>query len=337
MLSRLIGESQAWNQIMDQVSRVAALKRPVLIVGERGTGKELVAARVHYLSQRWEQEFLQMNCAAINESLLQSELFGHEAGAFTGANKRHVGRFERADQGTLFLDELATMSPSVQEQLLRVIEYGHFERVGGQQLIEVDVRLVAATNEDLPKLVKQHKFRADLLDRLAFDVITLPPLRARGDDVEHLAEHFALQMSVELELDQFAGLSDRAKDQLYAYHWPGNVRELKNVVERSLYLHDDQQLPLDQLIIDPFDSPYRPLEDAVEPARDAMQQTPRQHAVPGIEVVDLKAHLANEERRIVCDALASNRYNQKQTADALGISYHQLRAIIRKYPEVLVE
>src|SRR5690606_34031380 len=148
-------------------SQVAPLDKPVLIIGERGTGKELIAARLHFLSQRWEQTYLKMNCAALNENLLESELFGHEAGAFTGASKRHEGRFERADGGTLFIDELATTSAMVQEKLLRVIEYGEFERVGGNRPVKVDTRLVAATNEDLPTLAEQGKFRADLLDRLA--------------------------------------------------------------------------------------------------------------------------------------------------------------------------
>ena len=187
----LLGESPAFIEALEHTSLVAKLNKPVLIIGERGTGKELFAARMHYLSSRWDQSFVKLNCAAISESLLETELFGHESGAFTGAAKKHIGRFELADGGSLFLDELATMSDRVQEKLLRVIEYGEFERVGGNKTIKTDVRLIAATNEDLPALVAQNRFRADLLDRLAFDVLTLPPLRYRQEDILLLAEHFA--------------------------------------------------------------------------------------------------------------------------------------------------
>lgn len=168
----LLGESNAFLEIIEQTSRLAPLRKPVLIIGERGTGKELIAHRLHYLSDRWDQSFVTINCATLSESLLETELFGHEAGSFTGAAKRHQGRFERADGGTLFLDELATTSARVQEKLLRVIEYGEFERVGGAKALKVDVRLVCATNEDLPQLAARGQFRHDLLDRLAFDVIT---------------------------------------------------------------------------------------------------------------------------------------------------------------------
>jgi psp operon transcriptional activator len=194
----LIGQANSFLTVLEQVSQIAPLSKPVLIIGERGTGKELIAARLHYLSQRWQQNYVKLNCAALSESLLESELFGHEAGAFTGAQKRHEGRFERADRGTLFLDELANTSALVQVKILRVIEYGEFERVGGSKTVQTDVRLIAATNEDLPQLAAQGKFRADLLDRLAFDVITLPPLRERREDILLLDEHFAIQMAREL-------------------------------------------------------------------------------------------------------------------------------------------
>ncbi len=171
----LLGQSNSFLEVLEQISQIAQLNKPVLIIGERGTGKELVAARLHYLSKRWEQSYLKLNCAALNENLLETELFGYDPGAFTGASKRHEGRFERADNGTLFLDEIANTSGLIQEKLLRVVEYGEFERVGGSRTITTDVRLVAATNEDLPLLASSGQFRADLLDRLAFDVITLPP------------------------------------------------------------------------------------------------------------------------------------------------------------------
>lgn len=162
----LLGEANSFLEVLEQVSHLAPLDKPVLIIGERGTGKELIASRLHYLSSRWQGPFISLNCAALNENLLDSELFGHEAGAFTGAQKRHPGRFERADGGTLFLDELATAPMMVQEKLLRVIEYGELERVGGSQPLQVNVRLVCATNADLPAMVNEGTFRADLLDRL---------------------------------------------------------------------------------------------------------------------------------------------------------------------------
>jgi len=254
----LLGQSNSFLEVLEQISQIAPLSKPVLIIGERGTGKELVAARLHYLSKRWEQSYLKLNCAALNENLLETELFGYDSGAFTGASKRHEGRFERADNGTLFLDEIANTSGLIQEKLLRVVEYGEFERVGGSRTITTDVRLVAATNEDLPSLAASGQFRADLLDRLAFDVITLPPLRERLDDILMLAEHFAMTMARELEFELFSGFTEKAKRAMLEYAWPGNIRELKNVIERSVYRCNNPHLPVNDLIIDPFESPFRP-------------------------------------------------------------------------------
>ncbi|HHH2994106.1 TPA: phage shock protein operon transcriptional activator, partial [Citrobacter freundii] len=248
----LLGEANSFIEVLEQVSHLAPLDKPVLVIGERGTGKELIANRLHYLSTRWQGPFISLNCAALNENLLDSELFGHEAGAFTGAQKRHPGRFERADGGTLFLDELATAPMLVQEKLLRVIEYGELERVGGSQPLQVNVRLVCATNADLPRMVNEGTFRADLLDRLAFDVVQLPPLRERQSDIMLMAEHFAIQMCREIGLPLFPGFSAEARETLLHYRWPGNIRELKNVVERSVYRHGTSDYPLDEIIIDPF-------------------------------------------------------------------------------------
>ena len=178
-------------------TRLAELERSILVIGERGTGKELVGERLHFLSKRWNGPFIKVNCAALNEELLDSELFGHEQGAFTGASSQRIGRFEQADGGTIFLDEIATASMRVQEKLLRVIEYGEYQRLGGEAVLECDVRVVAATNIDLPHAVEDGKFRADLLDRLAFDVVTLPPLRVRREDISLLADHFAGRMARE--------------------------------------------------------------------------------------------------------------------------------------------
>ncbi len=335
---RLLGESPAFLEILELVSQIAPLNKPVLVVGERGTGKELIAERLHYLSPRWDQEFIKMNCAAISETLLETELFGHEAGAFTGAQKRHEGRFERADRGTLFLDELATTSPLVQEKILRVIEYGEFERVGGSRTLSTDVRLIAATNEDLPTLARQGKFREDLLDRLAFDVITLPPLRERPEDIMILAEAFAVAMSTDLEREYFPGFSASARKVLQNYHWPGNIRELKNVVERSVYRSQDPDAAIDFISLDPFESPFRlsqAKKSAPKPAESSEEATapsaaPETPAVSDFPI-DFRQQVQDYEINLIKSALAANQFNQKKTAEALGVTYHQLRGYLKKY------
>ncbi|MEM6627972.1 MAG: sigma 54-interacting transcriptional regulator, partial [Pseudomonadota bacterium] len=230
----LIGQSPAWLEALDRVSLAAPVERPLLVIGERGSGKELIAERLHFLSKRWDGPFVKVNCAALSEDLLDSELFGHEQGAFTGATKRRAGRFELADGGTLFLDEIATASLSVQEKLLRVIEYGEFQRLGGEDVLSADVRVIAATNVDLPARADSGEFRADLLDRLAFDVITLPPLRARLEDISLLADYFGTRMARELGVI-FPGFSASAIARLESHDWRGNVRELKNTAERAVY------------------------------------------------------------------------------------------------------
>lgn len=342
---RLIGESPAFLRTMDRVSDIAPLDKPILVVGERGTGKEGVAERIHYLSGRWQGTFLKLNCAAISETLLESELFGHEAGAFTGASRAHQGRFERADGGTLFLDELAAASLLVQEKILRVIEYGEFERLGGSRTLTADIRLIAATNEDLPSLARQGHFREDLLDRLAFDVITLPPLRSRQEDIPILAMHFAVRMASELGRELFAGFSDRAREQLLDHPWPGNIRELKNVVERAVYRSSDPEAEVDDIIFDPFDSPWRPPTSQRGSRQAAHQEldiqalaqrmpaasapaTPRRPDLP----LDFREHMQDYEMDLLQHALQENQFNQKRSAEQLGLTYHQLRGYLRKYP-----
>lgn len=326
----MIGESNAYLTVLEQVSQLTRLNRPVLIVGERGTGKELIAERLHFLSERWAKPLIKMNCAAISEALLESELFGHEAGAFTGASKRHIGRFERADGGTLFLDELATMSMKTQEKVLRFIEYGDFERLGGSTAQQVDVRLVAATNEDLPTLADAGRFRHDLLDRLAFDVITLPPLRKRPEDIVLLAEFFAVSMCKELGLAYFPGFGPRAMKELREHSWPGNIRELKNAVERSVYRHAESDEPLDALLLDPFASPYRLAHTTggAEPAPNALPMDSQKDAeLPA----DFKQSCRNQEVRWLNAALQKAKFNQKDAARLLGLTYHQFRAQLRKH------
>src|ERR1700710_1153465 len=195
--TQLVGQSTSFLDAVERASRAAPLARPVLVIGERGTGKELIAERLHHLSSRWDGPLIVMNCAALPETLIEAELFGHEAGAFTGATKARPGRFEEANGGTLFLDELATLSSPAQDRLLRAIEYGEVTRIGASHPVRVDVRIVAATNEHLPRLVEESRFRADLLDRLSFEVITLPPLRNRQSDIPVLADHFGRRMALE--------------------------------------------------------------------------------------------------------------------------------------------
>ncbi|GGF82681.1 phage shock protein operon transcriptional activator [Alteromonas lipolytica] len=344
----LLGQANSFLEVLEQVSQIAPLNKPVLIIGERGTGKELIAARLHYLSQRWDQNYVKLNCAALNENLLESELFGYEAGAFTGAGKRREGRFELAHTGTLFLDELANTSGLIQEKLLRVIEYGEFERVGGNKTLKVDVRLVAATNEDLPALAESGEFRADLLDRLAFDVITIPPLRERQEDIMLLAETFAINMARELEMELFSGFTEKAKRTLLNYDWPGNIRELKNVVERAVYRCNNPHLPVHEIILDPFESIYRPKGRVKTQDRIAEPAEPRQPVAepqtiaeapvvaaapkPVMEYpVDLKNLSQQYEIELIQQALADSQYNQKKTADKLSLTYHQLRGYLKKY------
>ncbi|HEV2549555.1 MAG TPA: phage shock protein operon transcriptional activator [Stellaceae bacterium] len=326
-LPALVGEAPAFRAALAQVSQLAALDRPVLVVGERGTGKELVAARLTYLSPRWDKAFVKLNCATLAESLLDSELFGHEAGAFTGATRRRLSRFEMADRGTLFLDEIATASLAVQEKILRVIEYGAFERVGGNETHHVDVRVIAATNVDLPAEAEAGRFRRDLLDRLAFDVVTIPPLRERIDDIPLLAEHFARAMSRELGRAAFPGFTAAALEQLAAYSWPGNVRELKNVVERSLHRWPRPEEPIDEIVFDPFASPHRPTAAPAAAVASAVA-APRTAPAESVPFLD---RVAAFERQLLADALASNRFHQRRTAAALGLTYDQLRHYLKKH------
>ena len=315
-------------EMLEHVSRVAPLSKPVLVVGERGTGKELIASRLHFLSRRWEQPIVKVNCAALTESILESELFGHEAGAFTGAARTHIGHFERADGGTLVLDELATVSLRMQEKILRVSEYGELQRVGGSDTISVDVRIVGSTNADLEALVEKGEFREDLLDRLAFDVITVPPLRERAEDILPLGYAFALNMVGELKLPLFPGFGARASSALLRHPWPGNVRELKNAVERSVYRLKDGSAQVTEIAFDPFDSPFRLQASSSRPT--GRTKTSSRKQAPLLPV-NLSERLRDTERELLEAALSRARFNQRVAADLLGLTYHQLRGKIRKH------
>lgn len=339
--NQFVGQSLAFLDAVERASRAAPLNRPVLVIGERGTGKELIAERLHHLSSRWSGPLVTMNCAALPENLIEAELFGHEAGSFTGAAKTRHGRFEEADGGTLFLDELATLSSPAQDRLLRAVEYGEVTRIGASKPISVDVRIVAATNEHLPRLVEQGRFRADLLDRLSFEVVTLPPLRARQGDIPLLVEHFGRRMAVELDWSNWPGFGGEALKSLERYSWPGNVRELRNVVERAVYRHEDPERPVEQIQFDPFASPWvspasadvphlPPVGMSPEPASEEAQ-LPAAALPDSGDVDDFRTAVTAFERRILEEALAKNRYNQKATASALGLSYDQLRHALKRH------
>jgi psp operon transcriptional activator len=322
----LIGQSPAFLDALAHASAAAALDRPLLICGERGSGKELIAARVHFLSPRWEGPFVKLNCAALAEELLDSELFGHEAGAFTGATRRHAGRFERAEGGTLFLDEIASAGLRIQEKLLRVIEYGEYERVGGAETRFADVRIVAAANVDLPRMADEGKFRADLLDRLAFDVIQTPPLRARREDIPLLAAHFASKLAPEMNA-RFAGFAPEALARLLGHDWPGNVRELKNAAERSLYrwIAGGNEGPVAAIVLDPFGGEHR------APASLSTKPAEPQKEAPPAAAYDFRRELDAVEKRWAEAALIANNWNQRETANALKLTYDQMRGLVRKH------
>ena len=343
-VEQVVGRSGEFLDCLEQASRAATLNRPVLVIGERGTGKELIASRLHRLSNRWSGPLVTMNCAALAETLIEAELFGHEAGAFTGATKARQGRFEEADGGTLFLDELATLSSGAQERLLRAVEYGEVTRVGANKAIRVDVRIVAATNEHLPRLVDEGRFRADLLDRLAFEVVTLPPLRAREGDVAVLADHFGRRMAAELEWDLWPGFTREAEDRLLAYEWPGNIRELRNVVERAVYRWDLKNEPIGSIQFDPFASPWRPVGadksvplvrgaevDSEAPNKAPIETVAISTATPPMNGRGFRDAMMAHEREILDNALQSARYNQRAAAKALSLTYDQLRHALKRH------
>jgi psp operon transcriptional activator len=341
--TQFIGQSGAFLDAVERASRAAPLNRPVLVIGERGTGKELIAERLHRLSTRWDGPLVTMNCAALPETLIEAELFGHEAGAFTGATRAREGRFEEADGGTLFLDELATLSMGAQERLLRAVEYGEVTRIGSSRPMRVDVRIVAATNESLPTLVEKGRFRADLLDRLSFEVVTLPPLRVREGDIEVLADYFGRRMATELDWAGWPGFGPLARRAMENYQWPGNVRELRNVVERAVYRWADPSQQVDYVQFDPFESPWSPIatipeaptngaaanDESEEPARHSTDFSAIGEAQ--IKVGDFKATTEAFEKALLEQALAQHRYNQRQTAKALNLSYDQLRHSLKKH------
>ena len=321
-----LGQSEVFLDFQERLSRVAPVDRPVLLLGERGTGKELAANRLHYLSKRWQGPFVTLNCATLSPTLIEAELFGHERGAFTGAEKRKTGRFEAADGGTLFLDEIGSIPIEAQEKILRVVEYGSFERVGSSLPVEVDVRIVGATNANLAALAERQDFKRDLLDRLSFEVLFLPPLRYRGEDIMLLANHFATRMSYELGRSGMPSFTPAAVLRLEGYIWKGNIRELKNVVERAVYRADAGII--EEITFDPFVSPYILEDERKEQGKELVATSTNQDS--------LDKQLARLEIALLRQALIDCRYNQRRAASSLGLTYDQLRGKIKKYGEAVI-
>ena len=307
---RIVSASPRIQQILEQIQQIASIPRPVLVRGERGTGKELIAAALHFGGDRAERPFVKLNCAALSETLLESELFGHEKGAFTGANDTRRGRFETADGGTLFLDEIGNTSLEFQQNLLRVLEYQEFERIGGNRTIRVDVRVVAATNADLEAEIAAGRFRADLHDRLRFTEIALPPLRERREDVRPLVAYFAHQLAGEVPSIPGRGFADAALQALEAHAWPGNVRELKFAVERALCVARGEVV----VIAD--------LPPEVAGGHEGGNLT-------GDGTFD--EQMTAIERALLQRTLDGCGNSQKEAAATLGLTYDRFRHLLRKH------
>lgn len=304
---KLIGQSPKMKEIYELIEQVAPTKATVLIQGESGTGKELIAKAIHQLSQRKDKPFVAVHCAALSESLLESELFGHEKGAFTGAHERHFGRFERADGGTLFLDEISEISPRIQVKLLRVLQETAFERVGGNQTIHVDVRVISATNTDLKKNVDEGQFRNDLYYRLHVVFIEIPPLRERKEDIPLLIQHF-LKESAEENERPVKTVSAQAMEFLTDYGWPGNVRELRNCIQSLVVLSKKDELGVNDL-----------------PAHVRNFEGSKQ------AVLNSGLALKDAEKTLIVKTLQSTNNNKTKAAELLGISRRTLHRKLREY------
>ena len=306
-LAQIIGESPRMAELRNLSRTVALSNATVLILGESGCGKELVAGAVHGLSQRRDAPYIRINCAAIPEQLLESELFGHEKGAFTGAMRQKLGRVEEADGDTIFLDEIGDMSRPLQAKLLRFLEDGSFTRVGGNEELRVDVRLIAATNRDIIEAIRQNQFREDLFHRLNVVQLRPPPLRERGRDVLLLADHFLRQFNAAMN-KQVRRISVAAQQKLLSHHWPGNVRELRNVIERAVILETGQEILPANLPEFHLETRLRKSELPVVPSGQSIDEV-----------------MSNFEKEFILNTLEHNRYNLTRTAEQLKISRHALR------------
>lgn len=348
-LPEAIGESTVFLDFQSRLSEVAKIDRPVLIIGERGTGKEMAARRLHYLSKRWDQNLVTLNCSALSPNLLEDELFGHEAGSFTGANRRRKGRFETANYGTLFLDEIGQTPTELQSKILRVVEYHSFERVGSSETIEVDVRIIGATNSDLHEMALRGEFKRDLLDRLSFEVIFIPPLRVREDDILLLANHFAARMAYEIGKQEIPILSQEVIMQLEHHSWPGNVRELKNVIERAVYRSVEDRI--EEIELDPFKYPFgifqnEPFGSTLPVVHESANPRPIHPSSSITTIPELakkqfgkkgfKDIVQEIEVTLMEEALKKAANNQRKAAELLELTYHQWRGLYRKYEELLI-
>ncbi len=309
----VIGDSEALKNVLTMVKKVAGSNASILIGGETGTGKELIAGAVHYNSPRLEKPFIKVNCAALQDTLLESELFGHEKGAFTGADKQRVGRFEQANFGTIFLDEIADMSPSTQAKVLRVLQEQEFERVGGTKTIKVDVRVICATNKDLKEEIAEKRFRDDLYYRLNVVHLHIPPLRERREDILPLCEYFLQRFSGELN-KKVTGFSEEAEQTLRRYSWPGNIRELRNTIERAVLLSEQEHVQPEDLSLSGMDR------------NDCGPEVPE-----GIDLTGEGVKLVDMEKKLILDALDKNNWVQKDAATYLGISRRVMHYKIQKF------
>jgi DNA-binding NtrC family response regulator len=300
---RIIGSSGALEKVLAVVRKVAKSNTTVLVRGETGTGKELIAGAVHHNSHRAARNFIKVNCAALQENLLESELFGHEKGAFTGADKQRIGRFEQADGGTLFLDEIGDMSPSTQAKILRVLQEHEFERLGGTRTLRVDVRLIAATNRDLPAMVSTGQFREDLYYRLNVVSIETPPLRERKDDIVPLGNAFIKKFAAELK-KKIEGIEPDAQKLLMRYNWPGNIRELENTIERAILLAEGRSIASGDLRL----------------GEVATAGGSRDHAAAVVKIPPTGIPLEDIERHALVEALKMSNWVQKDAAELLSIS-----------------
>jgi two-component system NtrC family response regulator len=307
---RIIYRSSKMRDLINMAGRVAGSRATVLLQGESGTGKELMARLIHHLSPRSSKSVMAVNCGAMPESLLESELFGYEKGAFTGATMRRLGRFEEADGGTLFLDEIGEIAPSVQVKLLRFLQEREFQRLGGNQTIHSDVRIISATNQDLERRIKEGTFREDLFYRLNVITMSIPPLRERKEDVPVLVEHFLKKYSAENN-KKIDGLTSEAQDMLLKYDYPGNVRELENIIERAVVI-------VRESVISSEDLPFREIDE---------------HLIPGVktEAGPLRQSVEELERKMIAEAMEKAGYMQIKAAEALGISERMLRYKLKKY------
>ena len=331
-----IGESEVFLDFQQRIAEAAAVDRSVLVIGERGSGKEMAASRLHYLSKRWQKNLVTVNCAALAPTLIESELFGYEQGAFTGANKTRKGRFEEAQGGTLFLDEIGNIPIQVQEKILRVVEYGTYERVGSSVTHEADVRIIGATNADLKQMCREGKFKEDLLDRLSFEVVFIPPLRERGEDILILANYFAQRMAMECGHMDLPVFSEEVKTRLLNYSWPGNVRELKNTIERAVYRSKGDIISSIQL--DPFENPYAPGNDVPQSINEgnnevavANQAVIKEFSYDSLPLDSLERIKGELEESFVKRALLKAGGNQREAAKLMNITYDQFRGLYRKH------